>query len=68
MYPNRPPAQYWDPHVGPWFLDVRLDGWPHGPNRADLPTLADRGGASSTYDVRGCANKVESISVRRPYR
>lgn len=57
----------WDPNIGAFCVDVRLDGWPRGPNRSELPKV-DAGGASSTYDVRGCANTVVGISVRLPRR
>jgi hypothetical protein len=57
----------WHPNIGAFCVDVRLDGWPRGPNRSDLPKIGTAG-PSSVYDVRGCANTVIAISVRLPRR
>jgi len=63
VYPYRPGVVWSEPHVGPWFVEVALDGWPRGPGGAELPQI-DRAGPSPQYDVRGCENKVFSIGVR----
>lgn len=63
VYPHRPGVGWSEPHVGPWFVDAGLDGWPRGPGGAELPQIG-RAGPSPQYDVRGCENKVFSLGVR----
>ena len=65
VYPHRPSVPWHTPHIGPWFVDVRLDGWPRGPDGIELPQL-DRDGASPCFDVRTCSNTVVGLSVRQP--
>lgn len=65
VYPERPPAAWNQPHIGPWFVDVRLDGWPRGPGGAELPQR-ERTGGSPCYDARTCGNTVVGVSVRLP--
>ena len=57
----------WDPNIGGFCVDVRLDGWPRGPGGAELAQLG-RAGASPLYDVRGCVNTVIAIAAGLPRR
>jgi hypothetical protein len=65
VYPERPGVSWSVPHVGPWFVDAMLDGWPHGPGGAELRITSNRA-PSREYDLSGCENKVFSIGVRLP--
>ena len=53
------------PRIGPWQLDISLEGWPRA---ADLATLAElpHRGASPRYDLTGCVTRVTGIGVRPP--
>lgn len=63
VYPHRPGVASSAPHIKHWFVDVRLDGWPRGPDGAELPQLG-RAGPSPLYDARTCVKAVTAISVR----
>jgi hypothetical protein len=65
VYPHRPTTSWSEPHVGPWWIEARLDGWPRGDNGAELPQIG-RAGPSPLYDVRGCTNTVIGLTVRLP--
>ena len=65
VYPHRPELPWNAPHVGPWWLEARLEGWPRGANGAELPQVG-QAGPSPLYDVRGCTTTVNAITVRPP--
>jgi hypothetical protein len=62
VHPHRPGGDWRAPHLQCWFLEVRLEGWPRGPEGVELPELG-RSGPSPTYDVRTCTTKVASIRI-----
>jgi hypothetical protein len=55
-------APPWIPVLGRWLIDVRIFGWPRGPEGAALP-LIDRGSLAAVYDLRTCQNHVETIAI-----
>lgn len=67
VYPHRPELPWDAPHIKHWHVDVRLDGWPRGPDGAKLPEIG-RAGPSPLYDVRDNVKPVIAISVRASSR
>jgi hypothetical protein len=60
VYPLRPPAEHRAPHIGPWYVDARLDDRPR-----ESPMLG-YAGPSAQYDVRESQRTVVAISIQRP--
>lgn len=48
--------------IGRWEVGVRLEGWPRGANREDLPRVG-RAGPSPLIDVDACATPVAGITI-----
>jgi hypothetical protein len=53
------------PRIGPWQLDITLEGWPRAADHASLDELPNRG-ASPRFDLARCVTRVTTICVRPP--
>src|SRR4051794_36559469 len=47
----------WSAVLGCWTVKANLDGWPRGPDGAELPRFGDAG-LRTAYDLRACQNPV----------
>jgi hypothetical protein len=66
VYANRD-VSWTAPSIKHWCIEVRLAGWPRGPDGTDLPELG-RSGPSPLLDMRTSVTPVAGIAITRAER